>query len=105
MKVQKDTTIETLRGAVIILVVIGHVIGSESDGGMKVSDDSILRYLYYTFIDPIQMPLFTVIAGWVYALNPVGYEKINKFILKKVMRILVPMLVVGMSYFLVQYFK
>ena len=104
MKVQKDTTIETLRGAVIILVVIGHVIGSESDGGMKVSDDSILRYLYYTFIDPIQMPLFTVIAGWVYALKPVGYEKINKFILKKVMRILVPMLVVGMSYFLVQYF-
>jgi glucan biosynthesis protein C len=104
MNAQKDTTIETLRGAVIILVVIGHVIGSESDGGMRVSDDSIFRYLYYTFIDPIQMPLFTVIAGWVYALNPVGHEKISRFILKKVMRIIVPMLIVGMSYYLVQYF-
>jgi fucose 4-O-acetylase-like acetyltransferase len=104
MKAEKDKTIETLRGAVIILVVIGHVIGSASDAGMKVSDDSFLRYFYYTFIDPIQMPLFTVIAGWVYSLRPVEYEKINDFLLKKVLRILVPMLVVGMCYFLLQYF-
>lgn len=104
MNVEKDQTIETLRGAVIILVVIGHVIGSAADAGMKVSDDSFLRYFYDTFIDPIQMPLFTVIAGWVYALKPVVYEKINDFILKKVLRILVPMLVVGMCYFLLQYF-
>ena len=104
MKAEKDTTIETLRGTVIILVVIGHVIGSASDGGMKVSDDSFLRYFYYTFIDPIQMPLFTVIAGWVYTLRPVIREKINDFILKKVLRILLPMLVVGMCYFLLQYF-
>lgn len=101
---EKDQTIETLRGAVIILVVIGHVIGSASDGGMKVSDDSLLRYFYYTFIDPIQMPLFTVIAGWVYSLRPVVYEKIIDFILKKALRVLVPMVVVGMCYFLLQYF-
>jgi glucans biosynthesis protein C len=104
MNVEKDQTIETLRGAVIILVVIGHVIGSAADAGMKVSDDSFLRYFYDTFIDPIQMPLFTVIAGWVYALRPTVYEKINDFILKKMLRILVPMLVVGMCYFLLQYF-
>lgn len=104
MKAEKDKMIETLRGAVIILVVIGHVIGSASDGGMKVGDDSFLRYFYYTFIDPIQMPLFTIIAGWVYALRPVIYEKINDFILKKALRILVPMLVVGICYFLLQYF-
>ena len=79
MQAEKDTTIETLRGAVIILVVIGHVIGSASDGGMKVSDDSILRYFYFTFIDPLQMPLFTIIAGSVYALRPTIYEKINDF--------------------------
>ena len=104
MNSDKDQTIETLRGAVIILVVIGHVIGSESDGGMMVRNDSFFRYMYDTFIDCIQMPLFTVIAGWVYTLKPVSYEKINDFILKKVMRILVPMVVVGTSYFLVQYF-
>lgn len=104
MKAEKDTTIETLRGAVIILVVIGHVIGSASDGGMKVSDDSFLRYFYYTFIESIQMPLFTIIAGWVYSLRPVVREKINDFILKKVLRVLVPMFVVGICYFLLQYF-
>lgn len=58
----KDTTIETLRGAVIIMVVIGHVIGSRSDGGMKVNGDSFLRYLYDTFIASIQMPLFTILG-------------------------------------------
>ncbi len=102
-KKEKDLTIETLRGAVIILVVIGHVIGSGSDGGMQVKDDSLLRYFYYTFIEFIQMPLFAVIAGWVYSLRPVTLEKMGGFISKKFMRILIPMFVVGALYFLVQY--
>lgn len=100
----KDKTIETLRGAVIILVVLGHVIGSGPDGGMKVKDDSFLRYFYCTFIELIQMPLFTVIAGWVYAFRPVTYEKAAGFLQKKVWRILVPMFVVGLCYFMLQYF-
>lgn len=103
-KLEKDKTIETLRGAVIILVVIGHVIGSGSDGGMKVKDDSFMRYFYSTVIELIQMPLFTVIAGWVYAFKPVSYEKAGDFIKKKVWRVLVPMFVVGVCYFLLQYF-
>jgi fucose 4-O-acetylase-like acetyltransferase len=101
---KKDKTIETLRGAVILLVVVGHVIGSASDGGMKVSDASFLRYFYDTFIDPIQMPLFTILAGWVYTLRPPVYDMIKTFITKKVLRLLVPMLTVGLCYFLVQYF-
>jgi peptidoglycan/LPS O-acetylase OafA/YrhL len=104
MKAKKDLTVETLRGAVIILVVIGHVIGSGSDGGMKVSDDSFLRYIYDSLIDPIQMPLFTIIAGYVYAIRPVVASKIKDFITKKVFRILLPMLAVGVCYFLLQYF-
>jgi glucans biosynthesis protein C len=101
---QKDTTLETLRGAVIILVVIGHVIGSGSDGGLKVKDDSFMRYCYASFIELIQMPLFTIIAGWVYAIKPVTYPRAADFITKKVWRVLVPMLVVGLCYFLLQYF-
>jgi glucans biosynthesis protein C len=103
-KQEKDQTLETLRGAVIILVVIGHVIGSGPDGGMKVKDDSFLRYFYSSFIELIQMPLFTVIAGWVYALRPVTYAKAGDFIQKKILRVLVPMFVVGVCYFLLQYF-
>ena len=100
---EKDKTVETLRGAVIILVVIGHVIGSASDGAMKVSDDSFLRYFYYTFIDAIQMPLFTVLAGWVYNLKPPVLATIKTFITKKIVRLLIPMVVVGACYFLLQY--
>jgi fucose 4-O-acetylase-like acetyltransferase len=103
LKKEKDLTVETLRGAVIILVVIGHVIGSGSDGGMQVADDSFLRYFYYTFIEFIQMPLFAAIAGWVYSLHPVDYEKIGEFVSKKFLRILIPMFIVGASYFILQY--
>ncbi|WP_406683470.1 acyltransferase [Seonamhaeicola sp. MEBiC1930] len=99
----KDKTIETLRGLAILLVVIGHVIGSAAEGGMQVDDDSFLRYIYYTFIDPVQMPLFTVLAGWVYALKP-STPEIKEFVIKKVFRLLIPMLAVGACYFIVQYY-
>jgi glucan biosynthesis protein C len=103
MESEKNKTVETLRGAVILLVVTGHVIGSAADGGMKVDNDSFLRYFYDTFIDCLQMPLFTIIAGWVYSLKPATYKKSKIFFVKKAVRILVPMFVVGVCYFLLQY--
>ncbi|MCX6267004.1 MAG: acyltransferase [Bacteroidetes bacterium] len=103
IKREKDQSVETLRGAAIILVVIGHVIGSGSDGGMKVADDSFLRHFYYTF-EYLRMPLFTVISGWVYALHPAKINDLQSFFVKKVRRILLPMIFVGTAYFLMQYF-
>lgn len=35
---RKFENIETLRGLIIILVVLGHVIGVDGDGGMRVSE-------------------------------------------------------------------
>jgi glucans biosynthesis protein C len=102
-KKEKDKSVESLRGAAIILVVIGHVIGSGSDGGMQVSDNSFLRHFYYTF-EYLRMPLFTVISGWVYALHPVDINHVGGFLVKKVRRILLPMIFVGATYFIVQYF-
>ena len=67
--VEKNLSVETLRGIAILLVVVGHVIGSGPDGGMKIDFPHPLRY-FYVWIDYIQMPLFTAIAGWVYALKP-----------------------------------
>ncbi len=99
---EKDLSVETLRGAAIILVVMGHVIGSGPDGGMQVANDSFLRHFYYSF-EYLRMPLFTVISGWVYALHPVSYEHIADFMTKKVRRIILPMIFVGASYFLLQY--
>lgn len=103
IKKEKDQSVESLRGLAIILIVIGHVIGSRADGGMKVADDSFLRHFYQLF-ECLQLPLFTVIAGWVYALRPPKVEDLKSFIGKKVLRILLPMLFVGATYFLLQYF-
>lgn len=103
MRKEKNYSVETLRGTAIILVVAGHVIGSASDGGMKVADDSAWRYFYYTF-EYLRMPLFTVISGWVYALFPAEKGSFSPFIIKKARRILLPMIFVGTTYFLLQYF-
>lgn len=98
---KKDTSIETLRGLAIILVVIGHVIGSDSDGGMKVEDDSFLRHFYFTF-QYLRMPLFTVISGWVYALRPANSGNLLGFNLKKIRRLFLPLIFVGGAYYILQ---
>lgn len=101
IKKNKNLNVETLRGIAIVLVVMGHVIGSASDGGMKVADDSFLRYFYYTF-QYLRMPLFTVISGWVYALRPAEIDNAIDFMIKKARRILIPMIFVGGLYYIVQ---
>lgn len=101
IKKKKNLHVETLRGFAIVLVVMGHVIGSASDGGMTVEDDSFLRYLYYTF-QYLRMPLFTVISGWVYALRPVVIDNAVQFMIKKCRRVLLPMIFVGGLYYIVQ---
>ncbi len=103
-KINKNLSIETLRGIAILLVVMGHVIGSGPSGGMKIDFPHPLRYLY-VWIDYIQMPLFTAIAGWVYALKPFStLPNFSFFVRKKALRLLVPMAIVGTLYFLTQYF-
>ncbi len=100
----KNLSIETLRGLAILLVVVGHVIGSTPGGGMQIDFPHPLRYLYL-WIDYIQMPLFTAIAGWVYALKPwEAHSDFTAFLRKKALRLLLPMAVVATLYFLVQYF-
>lgn len=100
---EKNLSVETLRGIAILLVVVGHVVGSGPGGGMKIDFPHPLRYLY-VWIDYIQMPLFTAIAGWAYALKPFSASSgFGSFVRKKALRLLVPMAAVGTLYFLVQY--
>lgn len=99
---QKSLHIETLRGIAILFVVMGHVIGSGSTGGMQVDDNSVYRYLYCLF-ENIRMPLFTVISGWVYALHPVTKNSFFIFIQKKARRLILPLIFVGTTYFIIQY--
>ena len=96
---KKNPHIETLRGTAIILIVIGHMIGYSSTGGMRVSDDSLLRYLHYS-LEYVRLPLFTVISGWVYANKPVVRGDETRFIKGKFRRLIVPMLVISTLLFL-----
>ncbi len=100
---QKDESIETLRGLAILLVVASHAIGDGPQYAMKVSNDSALRYFNYSF-QFLRMPLFTVIAGYIYAMHPVSAGALKAFISRKSQRLLLPMLFVGAAYYLVQYF-
>lgn len=98
----KDTRIESLRGLALILMVAGHVIGSSTYSGMRVSDDSLLRYLYDSFTY-IRMPLFTAISGYVYALRPVTTSgSIQSLLRGKAYRIAIPLIVVSSLFFLAQ---
>lgn len=99
MAAKKDANIETLRGMAIILVVFGHMIGYTSSGGMRVSDDSLFRYLYYS-LEYIRLPLFTVISGWVYANKPVLETNQLKFLKGKLRRLIIPMFVISTLLFL-----
>ncbi len=100
---KKETSIETLRGLAIILMVTGHVIGHAPDAGMQVDDDSFYRYFYYTLMF-LRMPLFTVISGYVYALRPVVCTKELTFLSGKARRVLLPMIFVATLYYLLQHF-
>lgn len=99
----KNLYIQTLRGLAIILVVAGHVIGSEGSGGMKVGEHSILRYLYFS-TEYIRLPLFTVISGWVYSNKPVVPEFRIPFLRGKIRRLVIPMLVFSTLLFFSRYF-
>lgn len=96
----KDLSVETLRGIAIILMVAGHVIGTSSQSGLRLDDDSLLRYFYYSF-QYLRMPLFTVISGFIYALRPLNsVEQLKPFILGKYRRIFVPLIVVSTLFYL-----
>lgn len=98
---KQDKSVQTLRGFAIILVVMGHVIGYKGDEGMKVADDSFWRHLYYS-LEYFRMPLFTVISGWVYSLRPITKDNITRFLNGKTRRLLVPLIAVGLLYFIVR---
>jgi glucan biosynthesis protein C len=101
-KTKKDLTIETLRGLAILLMVMGHVIGAHKDLGLKVDDNSGLRFFYYS-LQYIRMPLFTVISGFVYAFKPVfRFPSVGKFVKGKVTRLLIPLVIVSTLFFLMQ---
>jgi fucose 4-O-acetylase-like acetyltransferase len=86
---KKDLAIETLRGIAIILMVTGHVIGGTHNDGLRVPDDSPLRFLYFC-LQYLRMPLFTSISGYLYAAKIPVRGQVGKFVTGKLRRLMLP---------------
>lgn len=86
----KDTSIESLRGFAIILVVGLHI---TNDSGIAPAQ-SFYDYLAYSFQN-IRIPLFTIISGYLYGLHPVNSGGFKEFAKGKFRRIFMPLVVVA----------
>lgn len=99
-----DLRVETIRGFAILAVVAHHAtLFLRSDIGVFGADAGFVNQLVgwqSGFLQPIRMPLFTFISGWVYALRPVSPHTALPFISGKIRRILIPLFVVSsLTYF------
>ena len=94
-----DMRIETLRGVACLLLVSYHVIGADPGLGLRV-DDGPLRWLN-DGLAYLRMPLFTFLSGLVYGNRPFDGDS-RAFLRGKARRLLIPMLVVGTLFALLQ---
>lgn len=98
---RRDRTVDSVRGLACLLLVFYHVIGGE-DEGLALDPETTIREVN-TFLGYFRMPLFTVISGFVYAMRPFAGDH-RKFVLGKARRLLIPLVVVGTLYAVVQSF-
>jgi glucans biosynthesis protein C len=81
--------VDNIRLLATFLLISYHVIGSSSGVGVRVSDDSVYRYISEYFA-AVRMPTFAFIAGVVYALRPAQRDTLARFASGKVRRLLAP---------------
>ena len=82
--------ITTLRGIACVALVAYHVIGPTSVSGMHLPDSSLWHHAMNA-LDFLRMPIFAVIAGYVYASRRVDRASLGRFIKGKFMRLAIPL--------------
>lgn len=95
----RDVIVDTARGIACILLVLYHVIGFERTG-LRLDDDEPIRK-FNSMLVYLRMPLFTILSGYVYARRPFGGDW-QAFVGGKAKRLLIPLLVVGTLFAVVQ---
>ncbi len=90
-----DLRIETLRGFAIIAVLWGHatlwLAGIAEQQGAQLHWSYEFVEAVKGILQPLRMPLFTVLSGWVYALRPAAQGQVRRFASGKFRRILLPL--------------
>jgi len=90
--------LQTLRGLACVLLVAFHAIGSQTNSGLRVDEDSALRF-FASLFQYTRMPLFTFLSGFVYAYRPVLPGALAEFARRKFVRLVIPLLCVSTLYF------
>jgi peptidoglycan/LPS O-acetylase OafA/YrhL len=93
--------VQTARGLACILLVAYHVVGNAVTNGLRVEQDSGWRILTLLF-QHLRMPLFAFLSGYVYAYRPVIPGHALTFSMKKLKRLLIPLLVATTMFFAIQ---
>lgn len=96
----RKLSIDTLRGLACILLVAYHVIGHDSTAGLRLPPDHVLPQSN-DLLALVRMPLFSFLSGFVYAWRPYSGNP-QGFFKGKVRRLIVPMLLVGTFFAVVQ---
>ena len=97
----RDEYVDTCRGVACVLLVAYHAIGASVGSGLHLAGDSFWR----NFADGLiyfRMPMFSFLSGVVYAWRPFTAGNGTHFLLGKMRRLLLPMLVVGTAFAFVQ---
>jgi fucose 4-O-acetylase-like acetyltransferase len=97
---RRNIRIDTLRGLACLLLVLYHVVGNNSTSGLQL-DRSHGLVLFNEVLSYLRMPLFSMLSGYVYARRPFRQDA-GAFIAGKARRLLIPMLVVGTAFALLQ---
>lgn len=92
-------SLSTLRGLACLLLVAYHVVGDDASRGLHLAEGWLRQGS--DALAFLRMPLFTFLSGIVYGLRPLRGD-LTTFMLGKARRLLLPMLVVGTVYALVQ---
>jgi peptidoglycan/LPS O-acetylase OafA/YrhL len=90
--------LQTLKGLACILVVAYHVVGSGTGFGLRLQPGSLLQE-FSESISLLRMPLFTFLSGVLFAMRPVELGGYWSFIRKKLARLYVPAITVGILFF------
>jgi hypothetical protein len=90
-----------MRGMACVFLVAFHVIGFNSNEGLKI--DSGLYREVNDLLVYLRMPLFTFLSGIVYSFRPLD-SNIRAYVKGKFRRLIVPMLIVGTLFAVIQAF-
>lgn len=83
----------TVRGIACVALVAYHVVGPSAADGMHLPDSSYWHTAMNS-LDFLRMPLFAVLAGFIYARRRVDPGTLIEFIHRKALRLLAPLLFV-----------